>query len=106
MPNAEIGQQGDDSDATESKDAWVADMYNRIMTDYPGIRAVAWFNTNKELSWALNQTAHSGLPNTGLSSYNQLIVAVRTKQAQSSWLNPSKHQQRQKHVPMIQLPLA
>jgi len=43
---------------------WVQDMYTRILAEYPAIRAVAWFNTNKELSWALN-----GAGNTGLAAY-------------------------------------
>lgn len=69
LPNPTYGQDGDDSDAGQSKEAWVQDMYTRIMLQYPAIRAVAWFNTNKELNWALN-----GVGNTGLAAYNALIT--------------------------------
>lgn len=69
LPNPAYGQDGSDSDAGQSKEAWVQDMYTRIMTEYPAIRAVAWFNTNKELNWALN-----GVGNTGLGAYNSLVA--------------------------------
>ncbi|OQW99688.1 MAG: hypothetical protein BWK73_49995 [Thiothrix lacustris] len=68
QPNVDYGMTGNDGDAAESKAVWVQDMYTRMMTDYPAIRAVAWFNTNKELSWALN-----GAGNTGLAAYNAMI---------------------------------
>ncbi|HRJ53850.1 MAG TPA: glycosyl hydrolase [Candidatus Thiothrix moscowensis] len=74
LPDLSKGQDGNDSDASQSKDIWVQDMYNRIIASYPAIRAVAWFNTNKELSWALNETSLSGLPNTGLNGYNSAIT--------------------------------
>lgn len=73
LPNPAWGQDGSDADANQSKEAWVDDMYSRIITNYPAIRAVSWFNINKELSWALNETARSGLPNTGLNAYNSVI---------------------------------
>jgi len=69
------GQTGTDADANESKSAWVADMYSRISTQYLAVRAVGWFNINKELSWSLNGTAQNGLPNTGMTSYRQTIAA-------------------------------
>ncbi len=69
MPNAAYGQDGNDSDVGQSKEVWVQDMYTRIMSEYPAIRAVSWFNTNKELSWGLN-----GAGNTGLSAYNSTIL--------------------------------
>jgi beta-mannanase len=69
VPNPLYGQNGNDSDAGQSKEAWVQDMYTRIMTEYPAIRAVAWFNTNKELGWALN-----GAGNTGLVAYNSVTA--------------------------------
>ncbi len=74
LPDPDWGQYGDDADATQSKEAWVSDMMQRIKTDYPAIRAISWFNINKELSWALNETARSGLPNTGLNAYNQEVT--------------------------------
>ncbi len=73
LPNVAMGQNGNDADAGQSKDLWVQDMYLRIKEAYPAIRAVAWFNTNKELSWALNETALSGASNTGLAGYNSVV---------------------------------
>ncbi len=69
IPNPAYGQDGNDTDAGNSKETWVQDMYTRIMNEYPAIHAVAWFNTNKELSWAL-----TGTNNTGLTAYN-IVVA-------------------------------
>jgi beta-mannanase len=74
LPNPSWGQDDNDTDANASKDAWVQDMYTRIMASYPAIRAVSWFNTNKELSWALNETALSGYPNSGLAGYNSVVI--------------------------------
>lgn len=72
LPNADYGMTGNDSDAGQSKAVWVQDMYTRMLAEYPAIRAVAWFNTNKELSWALNGTG-----NTGLAAYNTVIADSR-----------------------------
>lgn len=69
VPDVSLGQDGTDADARESKELWVQDMYSRIRTDYPAIRAAVWFNTNKELDWALN-----GSSNTGLTAYNNAVV--------------------------------
>lgn len=74
LPDAVWGQDGNDADANKSKEVWVDDMLKRIKSSYPNIRAVSWFNINKELSWALNETAHSGLPNTGLDAYNTNVI--------------------------------
>ncbi|MGB1254867.1 MAG: glycoside hydrolase family 26 protein [Thiolinea sp.] len=79
QPDPSWGQFGNDNDANESKDAWVADMMNRIEDSYPAIRAITWFNNNKEVSWALNETAKSGYPNTGLTGYNQGIQSDHFK---------------------------
>ncbi len=70
IPNPSFGQNGNNSDATQSKSAWVKDMYATIPTKFPAIRAVAWFNSNKELNWALNYAGNTGLPayNTGISN--------------------------------------
>jgi mannan endo-1,4-beta-mannosidase len=72
-PNLAYGQNGNNADANENKDVWVQDMYARIMSEYPAIRAIAWFNLNKELSWALNGTAKNGLANTGLNAYRSAM---------------------------------
>ena len=68
LPNPAYGQNGNNADALESKKVWVQDMFTRIKTDYPAIRAIAWFNMNKELSWALHNSN-----NTGLTAYNTAI---------------------------------
>jgi len=70
-PDPIWGQNGDDRDRHESKADWVAQMYQRIQENYPAIRAVSWFNINKELSWSLNGTAKSGSANTGILAYQQ-----------------------------------
>lgn len=98
-PRSSYGQTGNNSDANESKTAWVADMYGRIPQDYPAIRAVSWFNINKELSWSLNSTAQNGQPNTGMSAYAQ-VMAQQTYSEQftplstgmTAWVSP--HQRR------------
>lgn len=71
LPNPSYGQTGNNTDAGESKSVWVQNMFTRIKTDYPAIRAVAWFNINKELSWALHNSN-----NTGLNAYNEAIQDV------------------------------
>ena len=67
-PDPAKGQHGDDSDAFESKDLWISNMMTRIKESYPAIKAIVWFNTNKELDWALNLEG-----NTGLSAYNNAV---------------------------------
>lgn len=67
-PNPAVGQDGDDSDAFESKDLWISDMMDRIKASYPAVRAIVWFNTNKELNWGLTLEG-----NTGLSAYNNAV---------------------------------
>lgn len=64
LPNPYWEQFGDNSDAGESKEAWIEDMFKRIRTEYLGIRAVVWTNTNKELNWAI-----TGANNTGKFAY-------------------------------------
>lgn len=73
-PDPAWGQDGDDSDVSESKELWISNMLSRIKESYPSIRAVSWFNVNKELSWALNETAKSGLEDTGLNAYNDSVL--------------------------------
>ncbi|PWQ97226.1 hypothetical protein DKW60_10880 [Leucothrix pacifica] len=65
LPNEAQGQYGDDSDIYESKAAWVNDMLVTIENNYPAIKALVWFNSNKELNWALD-AEH----NTGLGAFN------------------------------------
>lgn len=61
IPNPSAGQDGDDSDNRKSKSVWIKDMFTRIPASYPAIRAVVWFNINKELSWALHYPNNTGL---------------------------------------------
>ena len=67
-PDPAKGQDGDDTDAFESKELWISDMMESIKEDYPAIKSIVWFNTNKELDWALNLEG-----NTGLSAYNNAV---------------------------------
>lgn len=95
LPNAFWGQDGNDADANESKEVWVRNMFSRIKDHYPAIRAVSWFNNNKELSWALNEIAHSGSPNTGLDAYNSIVVDDHY----ISVYNPLKDSNKGEHAP-------
>jgi hypothetical protein len=70
LPSADWSQDGDDSDMSESKEAWITDMMQSVQTNYPAIKSIVWFNTNKELSWGLNLAG-----NTGLSAYNSSITS-------------------------------
>ena len=69
LPDPLWGQDGDDSDALESKELWISDMMQRIKESYPAIKSIVWFNTNKELDWGLNLEG-----NTGLAAYNNAVV--------------------------------
>lgn len=65
LPDLNWGQTGDDSDANESKEEWVEDLMSSLQ-DYPQIKALVWFNIDKELNWGLNQAG-----NTGLTAFNK-----------------------------------
>lgn len=41
------------------KAAWILDTYERIQYDYPQIRAVVWFHTNKETNWRIDSSPES-----------------------------------------------
>ena len=70
LPDPDWGQNGDDSDNHESKDAWSTDMLAVLEQDFPAVRAISLFNINKELDWSLTETGNTGLGgfNTGLAS--------------------------------------
>ncbi len=70
IPDAGRGQNGDDSDALYSKRDWVAEMMLSLQTDFPAIRALTLFNTNKELGWSL-----TGPDNTGLAQFNDALAS-------------------------------
>ena len=65
LPDLNLVQTGDDSDANESKEEWVEDLMSSLQ-DYPQIKALVWFNIDKELNWGLNQ-----IGNTGLTAFNK-----------------------------------
>lgn len=69
-PDPAWGQNGDDSDMNEDKDLWNRDMTLALENTFPAIRALCFFNVNKELSWSLieqNNTGLNGL-NSGVAS--------------------------------------
>ena len=68
VPDVNWGQDGDDSDAAQSKAAWITDMMQSVQSNYPAIKSIVWFNTNKELDWGLNLSG-----NTGLNEYNASV---------------------------------
>lgn len=43
-------------------------MMQSVQNNYPAIKSIVWFNTNKELDWALNLSG-----NTGLNEYNDSV---------------------------------
>lgn len=61
FPNPQWGQFGDDSDAYESKTEWISDLLIQLETNYPAVRAVSWFNINKELCWSLTHSVNTGV---------------------------------------------
>ncbi len=79
LPSWFWGQFGDDSDAGESKEAWVADFLTQLETHFPAVRAVAWFNTNKELGWSLTGNGNSG--------YNAFATAIQSDYFTSEFLS-------------------
>jgi hypothetical protein len=52
-----------------SKAKWITDAYGKIPTNFPEIKAVVWFNTNKECDWRVNSSQ------TALEAYEQQIGA-------------------------------
>ena len=85
LPNEAQGQYGDDSDIYESKDAWVNDMLITIENNYPAIKAVLWFNSNKELNWGLDADHNTGLEglNQGLESAHYTTLDEISQQTAS-----------------------
>jgi hypothetical protein len=70
VPDPVWGQNGDDSDFNEDKDAWVRDMLVVLEENLPAIRAVSLFNINKELGWSITDAG-----NTGLAGMNHGLVS-------------------------------
>lgn len=66
VPDPSWGQNGDDSDRYENKDAWLYDMLVALEQSFPAIRAISLFNINKELGWSI-----SGAKNTGMTGMNR-----------------------------------
>ena len=85
LPNEAQGQYGDDSDIYESKDTWVNDMLTNVENNYPAIKAILWFNSNKELNWALDDDHNTGLEglNQGLTSAHYTTLDTISQQPTS-----------------------
>ena len=47
------------SETGGSKSAWITDAANRMKTAYPQLRALIWFNMNKETDWRVESSAGS-----------------------------------------------
>jgi hypothetical protein len=39
-----------------NKSAWLSDAFAKIKSGYPRMKAVTWFNTNKETDWRVNSS--------------------------------------------------
>jgi len=42
-----------------NKAAWITDMFNQLKNNYKKIKAIVWFNVNKETDWRFNETVES-----------------------------------------------
>jgi hypothetical protein len=47
------------SDKGGDKAAWITDAFARLQQDYPQIRALTWFNVNKETDWRIDSSPQS-----------------------------------------------
>ena len=61
LPDPSWGQFGDNSDAYQSKDTWISTFLTELEANFPAVRAIAWFNTNKELDWSLTDSSNTGI---------------------------------------------
>lgn len=93
IPDTSWGQYGDNTDATESKSGWIEDMLFQLEDSFSAVRAVAWFNTNKELGWSVTNEA-----NTGLSAY---IAGVASNYFTSEFLTASEVQVESIETPVL-----
>ena len=75
VPDAEWGQNGDDSDVNEDKDIWFHNMLVTLEHDFPAIRAVGLFNINKELGWSITEGGNTGLTGMNLGLTSDYFVA-------------------------------
>lgn len=64
LPDHNWGQFGDNSDGIQSKEFWISSFLTDLENSFPAVRAISWFNINKELDWSL-----TGSGNTGMSSW-------------------------------------
>lgn len=62
-----IGEYASTEDGGD-KAAWITDTYQKIQAEYPQIRAVIWFNTNKETDWRINSSPES------LAAFKQAVA--------------------------------
>lgn len=70
VPDPYWGQNGDDSDSNEDKNAWSHQMLLQLQAEFPAVRGIGLFNINKELNWSVTDTG-----NTGLSGMNQGLTS-------------------------------
>lgn len=75
VPDPLWGQNGDNSDINENKDAWVHDMLVILEEQFPAIRAVSLFNINKELGWSITDAGNTGLTGMNLGLANSYFVS-------------------------------
>ena len=97
LPNAKWGQFGNDTDANENKSDWIANMFVNLEASFPAVRAVAWFNINKELGWSITEQT-----NTGMAVY---IAGVQSDHYTSDFLS-TKAGKSDASVPPTELELA
>ncbi len=79
LPNSQWGQYGNDADGNESKSDWISNMLVNLESSFPAVRAVAWFNSNKELGWSITEQT-----NTGMAAY---IAGVQADHYTSDFLS-------------------
>ncbi len=60
VPNQWMDQNGDDSDRHESKDDWIEDMFATLSSEFKGVKAIVWFNVDKEFTWSINGPFSTG----------------------------------------------
>ncbi|HEY8089140.1 MAG TPA: hypothetical protein VIF09_14880, partial [Polyangiaceae bacterium] len=51
-----------------NKAQWITDMHHDLMTEFRGIRAVVWFDINKETDWRINSSP------SALSAYQAMVL--------------------------------
>lgn len=73
-PRSEWGQDGNNTDLTNSKETWFQDMLQTLPETFPAIRAISLFNINKELGWSINGSTPQSVENSGLTAWREGIA--------------------------------